>query len=95
MVESEKVEDAVDEQPGQALARADASLLRFGDGRVHGDDHVAQQLGGNVREITFAHGEGEDVGGMIPAAIVPVEFMDALIVNEQDGQFAFRTVQVV
>ncbi len=57
MVVSEKVQDAVYEQPGHTFSQKDAGAFSFGGSGVHGDDHIAQQLGCNLGKITFAHGK--------------------------------------
>ena len=41
MVVSEKVQDAVYEQPGHVISQGDAGAFGFGGSGVHGDDHIA------------------------------------------------------
>jgi len=41
MVVTEKVQDAVYEQPGHMISQGDAGAFGFGGSGVHGDDHIA------------------------------------------------------
>ena len=59
-------------------------LFRFTVDDGGGNDHVAQQAR-FFRQIPVA-GEGEDVGRVILAAIVAVQLLHFVVVNEADGQ---------
>ena len=45
VIKPEKVQDAMDEQPGRVGAQTDAGFVSFSYGRIYRDDHISQKLG--------------------------------------------------
>ena len=95
MIEAEQVQNTMNQQFGEMEGKADAGRLRLTLAGFHRNDHIAQQMGGDVAKGPLVHGKGQDVGRAGTAAVGLIEGGDAGIVDDQKRKLAVRTVQGV
>jgi hypothetical protein len=95
MIEAEQVQDTMNQQFGEMELEAHAAGFRLALAGFHRNDHIPQQVGGDVAKRALFHGKGQDIGRVGTTAIGLIEGGDAGIVDDQKRQFAVRTVQGV
>jgi len=93
MLISHQVKNAVDHQKGDHPFVVQAESIGLAFGCVYGYDQISQKLRVKTRERAFLHGEGEDVGGLIPVQVSPIQLLDLSISNKNDTQFRLRNFQ--
>ena len=71
-----------------------AETIRLTPSRVHGDDHISQQLRVEGDKLSLPHGEGKNIGRFITAEISPVQFLNLAVVDKGDADFSIREGQV-
>ncbi len=91
MIVAEQMENAVQQQKNQLAFEGDAGLGGIPGRCLGGDHHIAKQLGAKIPSLPLAHGEGDDVGRLVPLQIVAIDDADLGIVDDQDRQFRLRT----
>jgi acetyl/propionyl-CoA carboxylase alpha subunit len=95
VVSAEEVQQAVREQHRDLRVRGPPRSLRLTRGCGHRDHDIAEDPVGQGRRRDsgrdrVAHGEREDVGGLVHASEGSVEIVDGPIVGEHDRQFGLR-----
>lgn len=83
----------MDEQTRQLFVQGMAAQMRLAQGGVSGNDHVAQDLRLQVRERSFPHGKGEDVGGAIDATVVSVQPVHPGIIDDEHAEVTILTFE--
>lgn len=93
MVMAQQMNKTMDQQGGQMVVEGDAPINCLLMGRVNGNDDIAEH-GVLIKIIIKALGKGEDIGGLILLAPLPVYFLHGRIIKEQQGEFvAFQPSQ--
>ncbi len=95
VVIAEQMQNAVNEQFGEAFFKSDAGGLGLAQARLDGYDHIAQQMRAQFCKFTLLHGEGNHIGGSRAAQILMVQGRDAVIVDHQQGKLGLRRCQGV
>lgn len=85
MVMAKKMQDPMDEKPGNSPVEGFARFIRFLPGRIQRDHHIAEH-GRFFGEAFLSHGKGQDVRRTILAEVAPVQFRDRVVIGEQDAQ---------
>jgi len=85
MVESEQVQDAVNQELIKPGFCCHAGLMSLPNRRVKRNDHIAQEPRVDIAEWALLHGESHDIGGTGPIQVRPVQFCHFLIGDNQDG----------
>lgn len=93
MIVAGYMEDAVKEKEAKPLGKGYPLFLRLTSGGVRRDNHITEQVGGYPGKITFAHGEGENIGGLIDSAIVPIKTAHGPVTHEGHRQLAIDVSQ--
>src|SRR5512139_3319859 len=94
MVIPEQVEDAMDHQKDEHFSGSEAESIRLTFGRFHRNDQVSQKTGVKCGELSFRHGEGKDVGGLVTVKVSAIQLSNPGIINEHDDQFGLRSSQL-
>ncbi len=80
----EKIQFVFEEYPrGQAVT----------EGPFNRNNHIPQDVGVKISELTFRLGKGNHVGGIIAIQITSVDFADLLVIDKDQTEFAVRDLE--
>ena len=83
----------MDHQKGDHSKIVQTEPIRLTLSRLGGDDQISQKTGVQREALSFSHGEGEDIRGLVPVKVAPIQFLNLRIVNQEDAEFPFRKSQ--
>jgi len=95
MIIAEDMQDAVDQQLIKAAFHRHFCVGGFPCAGIRRNHHVSKQEGIDSPVFSFLHGKRDDVGGAGMVQVRLIEFLDARIIHDQDGEFAIMAVQGV
>ena len=84
MVESEQVQDAVNQELIKPVFCCHACLLSFPGRGVKRNDYIAQECRGDVAKGAFLHGKSHDIGRAGPIQVRPVQLCHFMIGYNED-----------
>jgi len=84
MVESEQVQDTVNQKLIKPGFCRHSCLLSFPGRRVKRNDYIAQEPRSDIAEGALLHGESHDIGGTGPIQVRPVQLCHFLIGYNED-----------
>jgi len=90
MLIAKQMEDAVDHQEDDRLRSIETETIRLTPGRIHGDNHIPQELRVDGNEGSFRHGKGKDIGGFVTTQITPIQVLNLTVIDERDAEFSLR-----
>ena len=91
---SQKVKNTVGQEQGNHPPFAETETSGLALGRLYGNDQVTQKTGVEPGELSFLHGEGDDIGGFVPAEVAPIQVLNLGISDEEDAEFSVRNRQL-
>lgn len=83
----------MDHQKGDHPKIIQTEPIRLTLGRLGGDDQISQERGVQGGSLPFSHRESEDIGGFVPVKVMPIQFLNLGIVNQEDAEFRVRKSQ--
>ena len=90
MIVAQQVENSMDEEAPEFLAKPVSKLSRLTPGRRHRDDHIAKQKWGQSTKSSLSpflvQGEGQDVGGAVFFPIPAIEGAHAPIGDQHQAE---------
>ncbi len=95
MIIAEDVQDTVDQQLIKASLQWHFGVVGLPCTGIHGNHHVAKQVGVDPPMFSFLHCKGDDIGGTGMIQVCLVELLNARVIHDQDGEFALRAIQGV
>ncbi len=95
MVIAKQMQDAVNQQFDETPFKGDPGCLGLALTGFHGYDHIPQQVGAKFAKLAFLHGKGDHIGRPLPSQVLLVQGRDAVVVDDQQGQFGLRRCQGV
>lgn len=93
MVVTEQVQRTMDEEARQLFGQRVAARTRLAESGFSRNDHIPQELRVQMRQGSFAHGKGEDVGGTSDAAIVSIQPVHPGVVDDEHAQLTVLTFE--
>ena len=91
---SQKVKNTVGQEQSDHSPFAETETLGLALGRLYGNDQVTQETGVEPGELSFLHGEGDDIGGFVPVEVAPVQVLNLGISDKEDAEFSVRNRQL-
>ena len=80
-------------QKGDHLRLIQAESLGLAFGCFNGDDEIAQKVGMERWKLALFHGEGEDIGGFVPAEETAIQFPNLLVIDQQETELHLMEFQ--
>ncbi len=65
---------------------------RVAHGRFHGNNNVSQDVGIDAAELSFLKRKRNDIGGLVFKKILPVDGLNARVIDEGDAEFLIRAI---
>jgi len=93
MLIANQVKHSMDHQKDNHFLIAKTETVRLALGRLGRNYQVSEEMGVEGRELAFSHGEGEDIGRSIPSEMLPIQFPNPGIVDQQDAELRVKKPQ--
>jgi len=87
VIETQEMQNAMDEQPDDLLIEAMSTFDRLVLRRLEGDHDVAEKRSAKSRESAFLHGKRKDVCRSVFPAVLQIQRLHAAIRDKHDAQF--------
>jgi hypothetical protein len=83
----------MDEQVRQLFGQRSSVHTSLAQGGFRRDDHITQERRVQLREGSFAHGEGQHVGRLVDASIPRIEPVHASVIDNEHTHITSLTVE--
>ena len=93
MVVAEQVQGTMDEKVRQLFGQAVATSVSLTPCGVGSNDNIPQKVRVQLGECPFTHGESQDVGRTVEAAIVGVEPLHAGVIDDQYAELTILAIE--
>ncbi len=94
MIITGDMENAMEQKEGQPAKKRYACFCSLTAGSVGTYYHIPKHVRIQLAKVSFLHGKGDDIGGLVPVEVIPVETADGTITDYADRKLAVRTSQV-
>jgi len=88
-----QVKHSMDHQKDNHFLIVEAETVRLVLGCFNGNHQVSEEVGMEGREFTVPHGKSEDIGGSISSEMLPIQFSNPGIVDQQDAELRVKKPQ--
>ena len=71
----------------------ETETVRLAPGRFDRNHQVSKEMGMEGRELSFSHGEGQDIGWFIPPEVFPIQRLDLGVIHKQEAELRLKKPQ--
>jgi len=93
MLIADQVKHSMDHQQDHHFRTVETETVRLALGRFNRNHQISEKMRVEGGELSFSHGEGEDIGRFIPTEVLPIQPLNLAVVHKQDAELRLKKPQ--
>jgi len=93
MLIANQVKHAMDHQKDHHFHIVETETARLALGCFNRNHQVSEEMRMEGRELSFSHGEGQDIGRFVPTEVLPIQGLNLKVIHEQEADLGLKKPQ--